>query len=66
MPKTRRSFWTAKLLKNKRRDQKTLRKVRRAGWDVLVVWECQTREIERLAEKLAVFFGASSVGGNHF
>lgn len=55
MPKTRRNFWKAKLLQNKSRDQSTQRKLRRNGWDVLVVWECQTSNIENLVVRLNNF-----------
>jgi DNA mismatch endonuclease (patch repair protein) len=55
MPVTRRSFWMTKLLKNKRRDLTTRRKLRRAGWDVLVVWECQTSNIKKLMDSLEIF-----------
>ncbi len=57
MPRVRRSFWMSKLLGNKQRDQVTRRKLRKEGWEVLVVWECQTRKIERLMDKLAQFLG---------
>jgi len=57
MPSTRRKFWQAKLEGNKARDVKTRWKLRRMGWDVLVVWECQTkpRKLEKLAERITAF-----------
>lgn len=42
IPSSRRSYWQAKLARNAERDQKTLRQLRRIGWQVLVIWECQT------------------------
>lgn len=41
-------FWHKKLLRNRARDQKVLRTLRRRGWRVLVVWEHQ---IEKAPEK---------------
>ena len=43
IPISRRSYWVAKLQRNASRDKKMVRRLRRAGWRVLVVWECQTR-----------------------
>ncbi len=55
MPSTRRAFWRKKLEGNRTRDQLNRRVLRRKGWDVLVIWECQTKDIKRLAEKLIGF-----------
>ncbi|HEY4311639.1 MAG TPA: very short patch repair endonuclease [Pirellulales bacterium] len=37
IPMTRRKYWEAKLLRNRRRDQQTRRALRRLGWKVLTV-----------------------------
>lgn len=55
MPATRKSFWQDKLNGNRARDQSNRRALRRQGWDVLVIWECQTQDIERLSAKLVNF-----------
>lgn len=57
VPSSRRGYWTDKLARNAARDQRVWRKLRRAGWRVLVVWECQTRpdRLGRLRERLAAF-----------
>lgn len=57
LPATRRSFWKAKLDGNRQRDVKHRRALRRLGWRVLVVWECQTRsaKLDRLAERVRAF-----------
>jgi G:T-mismatch repair DNA endonuclease (very short patch repair protein) len=39
------------------RDRRTMRKLRRAGWKVLVVWECHARDPQRLRESLTKFLG---------
>jgi DNA mismatch endonuclease (patch repair protein) len=44
LPKTRKSYWHTKLFKNKERDVRNMRALRRQGWKVLRLWEC---EIER-------------------
>lgn len=41
MPKTRTEFWQDKLGKNVARDRRNQRALRKLGWKVIVVWECQ-------------------------
>ena len=55
VPKTRQSYWAPKLQGNKERDRKNDRRLRRAGWRVLNVWECETNDADRLAKKLLRF-----------
>jgi DNA mismatch endonuclease (patch repair protein) len=60
IPKTRREFWVPKLEGNARRDIENERALRELGWDVLVVWECETAPSRReeLARKLEEFLGS--------
>jgi DNA mismatch endonuclease (patch repair protein) len=44
---------------NVARDRRTVAALRRAGWRVLIVWECQTRDAKRLMKSLARFLGKS-------
>lgn len=57
MPKSRVEFWQTKLQENRRRDRRNGRELRREGWDVLIVWECQLQcyPDDRLLEKLTNF-----------
>ena len=48
-PGTRLDYWQAKFDRNVARDRRNLRKLRRMGWSVLVVWECQTMPARRAA-----------------
>ena len=41
LPKSRQEYWLPKLEQNRARDTKNLRALRRLGWQVLVLWECQ-------------------------
>jgi DNA mismatch endonuclease, patch repair protein len=52
MPKTRSDFWSNKLRGNVERDRLVVRRLRKLGWRVLVVWECELEETERLRNKL--------------
>ena len=48
IPKSRRDYWEPKLARNKKRDVSNDRKLRRQGWRILVVWECQCASIKKL------------------
>ena len=48
-PKTRRKFWADKLDGNVCRDQRNYRALRKLGWRVIVVWEC---EVEKKPERV--------------
>jgi DNA mismatch endonuclease (patch repair protein) len=47
-PATNRTFWSRKLLGNVERDARQRRALRRAGWRVFVVWECQVKDERNL------------------
>ena len=54
-PKSRLEYWLPKLRKNKERHKTNLQKLRRDGWKVLTVWECQTKNLSKLTNKLETF-----------
>ena len=47
-PKTRKTFWNEKFKANVMRDRQAQRSLKKLGWKVLVIWECQTREADSL------------------
>lgn len=55
IPATRRKFWHEKLNKNKSRDRKNIRQLKKTGWQVLIVWECKTKDIAKLTQTLKTF-----------
>lgn len=54
LPKSRLNFWRPKLEQNRERDRKAQRTLRRAGWKVLVIWECDIKSA-RLADTIRGF-----------
>jgi len=54
-PKSRVAFWRKKLEGNAARDKRVVARLRRDGWRVLTVWECQLRNLQRLAKRLDRF-----------
>lgn len=51
-PKRNRGFWREKFAQNARRDQKKIAALEAAGFTVLVVWECETRNVRALRGRL--------------
>lgn len=58
LPKSRIEYWKEKLVGNKKRDAVARRELRRLGWRNLVVWQCELKRPERLAERLRDFLEA--------
>jgi DNA mismatch endonuclease (patch repair protein) len=54
-PSSGQNYWIAKLERNVTRDRAHVRKLRRAGWSVMTVWECQLKKPERVAARLFKF-----------
>ena len=57
-PATNVKFWQSKREANVARDKRNLLKLRKKGWKVLVIWECQTRNSEHLFDKLSKFLNS--------
>lgn len=56
VPKTRSAWWRRKLEGNVARDSLKKQALRKLGWRVLVVWECETKNVktsQRLQRRLA-------------
>ena len=50
-PKTRIDFWKRKFESNKKHDRRVGRALHREGWHVVIVWECQLRNIRALEKR---------------
>lgn len=50
LPKSRLDFWEPKLAGNVERDERTRLAVEAANWEVIVIWECETRDQRVLAD----------------
>jgi len=58
LPASNTEFWKTKISKNKERDEQSIRKLRKMGWQVLVIWQCQTKNIEKLTAKIIDFMNS--------
>jgi DNA mismatch endonuclease (patch repair protein) len=53
IPKSNRRFWREKFVANRARDQRAIRELRRWGYRVMVVWECEVADEKHLRSKLS-------------
>ncbi len=57
MPKSNRSYWRSKLLLNRDRDRRNKEALESLGWRIMVVWECEVKDIGKLKKRLTAFLG---------
>lgn len=61
LPKSRLDFWRPKLESNRVRDERTRNDLRREGWGVEVVWECELQNPQLIRRRLRRFLGPPGV-----
>jgi DNA mismatch endonuclease, patch repair protein len=54
-PKANPGYWLAKLGRNQERDAQHCATLHAQGWNVLIVWECETKDEARLRKRLLDF-----------
>lgn len=59
-PKSRLDFWLPKFAKNVERDEVAQAALSALGWNVTVVWECETKRLDSLSRKIFDALAASS------
>ncbi len=55
VPKRNREFWLQKFAANRSRDMRALRTLHRQGYVTLVVWECETYDLDELVRRVRSF-----------
>ena len=55
MPKSNLDYWQPKLARTVERDARTLKILQDQGWEVVTVWECELKDLERLERRLRAF-----------
>lgn len=58
-PKSRVEFWSAKFAGNVERDARAAKQLRKQGWTVVTVWECETAGVSSLRARLKRIFRRS-------
>lgn len=56
-PTSNTDYWDAKLDRNISRDKNSQRDLLASGWDVLIIWECETKDEVALKKRLIDFLG---------
>lgn len=56
VPRRNRTAWLAKIEGNKARDRRVTNTLRKNGYAIQVIWECQTHDHNRLRRRLVAFF----------
>ena len=55
MPKSNTDYWKPKLERNVERDKQHIDALANDGWDVLVVWECETKDLPAVESRITGF-----------
>lgn len=55
MPETQKEFWQNKFRDTIRRDRNNYKALKKSGWQVLVIWECQLKNLTELKSTLIKF-----------
>jgi DNA mismatch endonuclease, patch repair protein len=54
-PGSNTDYWTPKLSRNIERDVENERKLRESGWQVMTIWECETKNADDLKHRIMAF-----------
>lgn len=57
-PKSNQEYWIQKILQNRIRGKSHVRALRKSGWQVLVIWECQLHDHGSASKRILKFLGA--------
>jgi len=60
LPKSNRAFWSEKIARNRLRDRRAYSALRRQGWRILVLWQCQIKTKEAAEAKFRSMIVASA------
>jgi DNA mismatch endonuclease (patch repair protein) len=56
IPKSQIEFWRSKFRHNAQRDRRVSRDLEALGWNVHVIWECETKDRKVLERRLRRIF----------
>jgi DNA mismatch endonuclease (patch repair protein) len=55
IPKSKTEYWVPKLAKNKKRDRRNEKQLKKMGWRLLTLWECQVPDTVAVRRRVASF-----------
>jgi len=62
VPKSRNEFWERKFEENVERDKRNRESLKRMGWSVEIIWECETRNPDSLLKRICNIFQLQNPG----
>lgn len=60
VPKSNQNYWISKVERNRSRDAKNIEALTLKGWKVLVIWECETRDENKMKMRVNKFLAGRS------
>lgn len=63
-PKSRPEFWVPKIEGNKERDIRAEKRLGELGWESLTLWQCESKNLSVVTEKLVAFLGPPRTRAN--
>jgi DNA mismatch endonuclease (patch repair protein) len=54
LPKSRLAYWKPKIAANKVRDRKQVMGLKKAGWSVMLVWQCQLKKRDAIEARIGL------------
>ena len=57
LPKSRTDYWTPKIEMNRDRDVRAIARLEDAGWQTLLVWQCELKGLDAISRVLREFLG---------
>ena len=54
-PKSRKDYWYPKLRRNVERDREHQKRLKKLGWQFILIWECEVENTSKLTRKLSEF-----------
>jgi DNA mismatch endonuclease (patch repair protein) len=58
LPKSKLDYWKPKIETNKSRDKRQRQILKRQGWRIMVVWQCQLKKPEWLGDRIENFLSS--------
>lgn len=57
LPKSKLDYWEPKIATNRTRDRQQIRELKKRGWSVMVIWQCQLKKRNALETRVRSFLG---------
>ena len=52
IPKSNQTYWLSKIQRNIERDRDHQKKLKGTGWNVIIIWECECKNLEKIVRKI--------------